>query len=120
MSVDNTNKEEVHPGWLFGGSPNAIEAQEQRGQEDLVNSKQLPCQYSVDEDSKEFLKRYGISVLRKSIRDPLFYDVILPKNTFIRATEHSMWSELVQSKKVIASIFYKAAFYDRRAFIRSH
>ena len=40
--IKNTSKEEVHLEWTMGGNPRAIEAQEARGQNQLVNSQQLP------------------------------------------------------------------------------
>jgi hypothetical protein len=43
----------------------------------------------------------------------------LPDGWQKRATDHDMWSELVDADGVVvASMFYKAAFYDRRAFLR--
>jgi hypothetical protein len=44
--------------------------------------------------------------------------VKLPEGWHIKATDHSMWSNLVDDKgRNRASIFYKAAFYDREAFL---
>jgi hypothetical protein len=45
--------------------------------------------------------------------------VSLPPGWKVVPTDHSMWSDLVDAKgEKRASIFYKAAFYDRDAFIR--
>ena len=42
----------------------------------------------------------------------------MPNGWKKQATDHSMWSELIDDKgKVRATIFYKAAFYDQRAFL---
>ena len=42
--------------------------------------------------------------------------VKLPAGWKKQATDHSMWSKLLdESGAVVASIFYKAAFYDRIA-----
>ena len=50
--------------------------------------------------------------------DDLFVNVTLPPSWQVNPTDHSMWSELVDSDGVVrAQIFYKAAFYDRSAFI---
>jgi hypothetical protein len=52
-------------------------------------------------------------------KDPIFCLAELPKGWKKRPTEHSMWSELVDENNVVkAEIFYKAAFYDRSAFMR--
>ena len=50
--------------------------------------------------------------------DDLFVEVTLPAGWKKEATDHSMWSKLVDDKgRERASIFYKAAFYDRDAHI---
>ncbi len=55
-------------------------------------------------------------MLRETVGDHLFYDVTLPEGWKITPTEHPMWSNLVNNKgKIIANVFYKAAFYDRGA-----
>jgi len=110
-----------NPEWLGGGNPGAIEAQETAGQRELVNSSQLPIKvnspYGID--IREKYQSMGILILdRKKDDDALFYDVILPKDWKLTATDHSMWSNLIDDEgKIRANIFYKAAFYDRDAFI---
>ena len=48
----------------------------------------------------------------------MFWSVKLPEGWEIRATDHTMWNELIDNKgRKRASFFYKAAFYDRDAFI---
>ena len=50
--------------------------------------------------------------------DDLFVSCVLPEGWSKRPTDHSMWSDLVDNKdRVRARIFYKAAFYDRRAYL---
>jgi hypothetical protein len=93
--IKNTAKEEIHPEWLMGGNPSAIENQEAEGQKEGV--------------------KFGKPLPDNSI----FCNAELPKGWKKRATDHSMWSELVDDKGVVrAQIFYKAAFYDRSAFMR--
>lgn len=117
MSIQNTSKEGVHPEWLFGGNPDAIERQERKGQEQLAASSQLPAQGSFGEDAREELETHGIKILAREASG-LFYDVELPDGWKIEPTDHSMWSNLVDAKgEKIARIFYKAAFYDRHASI---
>jgi hypothetical protein len=114
MAITNTATHEPHREWLFGGNPRAIEDQERRGQAELVRCSQLPTNGLAEVASK-----LGIKVLRQSAGDDLFSDVELPDGWKIRATDHPLWSELVDSEGVVkATIFYKAAFYDRSASIR--
>ena len=110
--MKNTAKEELHPEWLMGGDPAAIENQEANGQRELVEGAQLP----VEITGKEILEKAGIKFGESLPDDPLFCYAELPKGWKKQATEHSMWSDLVDDKGVVrATIFYKAAFYDRRA-----
>lgn len=105
--------------WLFGGNPNAIEAQEAQGQKELQNASQLPADPNDKRiDIKEQYRHMGIKVIEQSNDDSLFFDVTLPEGWKIEPTNHSMWSDLVDNKdRKRASIFYKAAFYDRSAHI---
>lgn len=113
MGIINTTEKENQREWLLGGNPGAIKNQETRGQQQLCNSIQLP-----KDGLAENAEKFGIKILGESKNDPLFMDVELPAGWTKKATDHSMWSDLVDengNKK--ASIFYKAAFYDRSAFI---
>ncbi|MDD5589210.1 MAG: hypothetical protein PHP92_04100 [Candidatus Nanoarchaeia archaeon] len=121
QKIINTNKDEVHPEWIMGGNPFAIEQQEKRGQEQLCQSSQLPINGNFG-DTEEYIEekynKHNIKIIGKSQNDNLFFDVELPNGWKIVPTEHSMWSELLNDKgEVIADIFYKAAFYDRKAHI---
>lgn len=116
--VTNTTKDEAHPEWCIGGNPNAIEAQESRGQNELIESTQLPVQVRGKKDGKADLEVLGVVFGATCSDDPLFCEATLPEGWIKRATDHSMWSELVdENGKVRANIFYKAAFYDRSAFM---
>jgi hypothetical protein len=60
---------------------------------------------------------WGIKITGETVED-IFIDVELPSGWKIEPTDHSMLSNLVDSKgQVRAKIFYKAAFYDRSAHI---
>lgn len=114
--ITDTSKN-PRPEWNFGMNPGAIEAQEAAGQSELCRSSQLPKQTSSG-DAKELYDSMGITVTGGSKGDDLFYDVVLPAGWKLVATDHSMWSDLVDNKgKKRAEIFYKAANYDRRSFI---
>ena len=123
----------------------AIENQEKRGQQDVVRNHRLPIMVNhgipdeyrfkgitrdmmdyrerkriADANKAEFTKmqyeRMGIKVIDKF--NDLFYSVELPEGWTIEATDHSMWNNLIDNKgRKRASFFYKAAFYDRDAFI---
>ena len=123
----------------------AIENQERRGQQSVVIKQRLPRKLnslSVPddirchgvEDSMEYEERNKI-VTQNNIEytkqqyekmgivivdeyDDLFYNVELPEGWHIKATDHTMWNNLFDNKgRKRASFFYKAAFYDRDAFI---
>lgn len=50
--------------------------------------------------------------------DELFIDVILPDGWKKESTDHPMWSKVLDGKgRERMTVFYKAAFYDREAFI---
>ena len=97
--------------FITAAVPGGIEAQEAQGQRDLVRSTTLPI--AGDWDT---LMRWGVIQGEKS--DDLFCHCTLPEGWSKVATDHSMWSNLVDARGLIrASIFYKAAFYDRDAHI---
>lgn len=102
--------------WLMGGNPNAIYAQEARGQQELINSSQLPTKGDID--VKQQYEKMGIKVVGETAGDTLFLDVALPNGWKLESTDHSMHSNLIDEKgRKRAGIFYKAAFYDRSASI---
>jgi hypothetical protein len=106
--------------WVMGGNPAAIERQEAEGQKELIDSLQLPkrCNSPIGINAAEQYSKMGIKVFTGSKGDDLFMGVKLPKGWEKRATDHSMWNNLVDDKgRTRATFFYKAAFYDRDAFI---
>ncbi len=97
--------------FIAASTPGGIEAQEVAGQIAFVANETLP------KDGIECVKAMGVKVLDAA--DDLFVNVQLPDGWRKKPTDHSMWSELLDDKGVKrAAIFYKAAFYDRSAFIR--
>jgi hypothetical protein len=131
---------------MEGQSPSkAIENQEKRGQNYVVRNCRLPKKANtctlpnevffknVKDDMtyeerselttqnsinyvKDQYEKMGIEILDEN--DDLFWNVKLPAGWEIRATEHSMWNNLFDDKgRKRANFFYKAAFYDRDAFI---
>ena len=131
---------------MEGESPSkAIENQERRGQQTVVRNQRLPKKlndHSVPNDircngvkdsmeweerneivtqnnieyTKQQYEKMGIIIVEEY--DDLFWNVELPKGWKIEATDHNMWNNLFDDKgRKRANFFYKAAFYDRDAFI---
>lgn len=100
-------------GLATGSSSDAITGQEAAGQQSFVQSTTLP----TDIRGKEILESAGVKFLGQVEGDDLFQYVELPNGWGLEPTDHSMWSKLVDEQgRERASIFYKAAFYDRSAF----
>lgn len=94
-----------------------IEAMERRGQQELVRSQLLP---NPDQEY-EMIDRAAIEALGVSFGDPvdgdpLFVHATLPDGWGRRGSEHDMWSYVVDERgEERIAVFYKAAFYDRKA-----
>lgn len=102
---------------MAGGTTAAIEHQEAHGQQELVNSESIPYRGSNGKD-RTILESWGFKFGEHDGQD-LFIEVEMPAGWKKVRTDHSMWSNLLDDKgRIRASIFYKAAFYDRDAFMR--
>lgn len=107
----------VHLVEAMGRGSDMIPDQEARGQSSFVNSTTLPSNVR-GENARETLESYGVKFLEVVDGDPMFQHVELPEGWSKQASDHAMWSYLVDDKgRKRASIFYKAAFYDRDAFL---
>lgn len=123
----------------------AIENQEKRGQASVVRNQRLPKKVNdhtvpreiffnnvtsdmsyeerklvTDKNLVDYTRaqyeKMGIEVVDEY--DDLFWNVRLPDGWEVKATDHAMWNELRDDKnRKRATFFYKAAFYDRSAFI---
>jgi hypothetical protein len=103
---------------MGGLRPGAIERQERQGQADLVASSRLPISGLLGPERATW-EAMGIEIDDTPSDDDLFVNVKLPPGWRLKPTDHDMWSDLLDAKdRARARIFYKAAFYDRRAFIR--
>ncbi len=101
---------------MMFGSSGAIERQEADGQRELVNASVLPIKGI--EKVRSMIESNGGSIGEPVAGDTIFVNVILPTGWTKVATDHSMWSNLLDDKgRKRAGIFYKAAFYDRSAHI---
>jgi hypothetical protein len=98
-----------------GDSSAAIKLTEARGQRELVNAAVLPTDGLVPHAIWEAM---GIKIGDPVAGDEMFTNVTLPAGWAKRPTDHALWSDLIDSKRrKRASIFYKAAFYDRSASV---
>lgn len=93
--------------------------QEASGQRQLVRSDVLPTKINgaYDFDIKEALTEIGFAFGDEVDGDPMFRSVQLPEGWTRKGSSHSLWSHVHDERgRERLSIFYKAAFYDRRAF----
>lgn len=94
---------------MIAATPGGIEAQERAGQTATNKMEVLP-----KDCPKAQLEEVGV-VFGKD-QDDLFVKVTLPVGWSKRATDHAMWSDLLDDKqRKRGAIFYKAASYDRSA-----
>lgn len=118
MTIDNTrDRSKRDPFGMFlemAANPHgAIEAQEARGQAQLVASTQLPAQGDWDK-----LEALGFVKGAPTPGDDLFVEATLPDGWTKERTDHSMWSVIKDTRGIErVSVGYKAAFYDRWAQI---
>ncbi len=108
---------DLYENMLAAMLPGGIEAQEAHGQRIFVQSETMPKDGGMGIDSRPLLEQINIKVLGDY--DDIFYSVELPAGWHKEPTEHPMWNKLIDDKgRERASIFYKAAFYDRNAHMR--
>lgn len=121
MSKKNTHITKDIASVQGAGESSRVEEMEEQGQKELVKSSLLPIKVNFPRRLMNIAEQYalmGIKVIGKSQEDDLFFDVVLPDGWEKEATEHSMWSVLLDDKgRERASIFYKAASYDRDSFV---
>lgn len=92
-------------------APGDIEAQEKAGQLNELKRQTLPLDLSPSRLTWESL---GF-VFHEPV-DDLFVSVTFPAGWKKRATDHSMWTDIIDNEgHRRGGIFYKAAFYDQRA-----
>jgi len=100
-----------------GGTDQVIAEQERAGQAQLINSDRLPADLSGDDQAA--FEALGFTFGEPDPGDPLFRPATLPEGWKREGSDHDMWSYVVdQLGRRRVAVFYKAAFYDRRAFMR--
>jgi hypothetical protein len=117
MIEDTTGRDPlIHLIGGLGGLDGYVGEMEQRGQEQLVHSDRLPVELNSSKE-EDFLAA-GFTFGEPDPQDPLFRPATLPEGWKREGMDHSMWSQIVDHKgRQRVRIFYKAAFYDRRAFM---
>lgn len=96
---------------IVASTPGGIEAQEKAGQTALVSSTDMPISL---QPSREAFEALGFKFGEKI--DELFVKAELPAGWKREATDHSMHSNILDAKgRKRVGVFYKAAFYDRKA-----
>lgn len=91
-----------------------IEDMEARGQRELVESDVFPIDTAGTPLSR--YEELGFKFHGPVEGDDIFQYVTLPEGWVRRASDHDMWSYIDDADGVErVRIFYKAAFYDRRA-----
>jgi hypothetical protein len=121
MGIDNTTRRMQDPaeqmlfladGMATGSADGFIGRQERDGQRQLVSSDRLPS----DVRDRAAFEALGFTFGDPDPDDPLFMPATLPPGWQRKATDHAMGSVIVDALgRERVSIFYKAAFYDRKA-----
>ena len=97
-----------------GGASRAIEDMEAQGQRELVASTVLPFPGFGDSDAD--FEALGFTFGDKVPGDDLFRQATLPEGWTRAGTDHAMHSDVLDERGIArVGVFYKAAFYDRRA-----
>jgi hypothetical protein len=107
----------------------AILASEAMGQRQLLQSLVLPAEirdYSIPQpdgasergNSRKLLESWGFEFGKRVGGDTLFQYAKLPAGWAKKGSNHDMWTSIVDERgRERCSIFYKAAHYDRNAFL---
>lgn len=97
---------------LQNGEKNVIEHIESEGQNTTITNFLLAKEMIP---SKEEWEKLGF-IFTEIPEDNILINAILPNGWKIKATEHSMWNDIIdENDKIRGKMFYKASFYDRRA-----
>ena len=110
-----------------GKSEDSIYRQEARGQRQLVMSDSIPTiwgGYLNEEKIREYddmLRQLGFEIGEPFPDDDLFRPAKLPEGWKKSSTGHSMHSDIMDENGYARlGMFYKAAFYDRKANLHFH
>lgn len=112
-SPHNTAADPAEIKLLVGMDADGIYAQERQGQAQVLASTTLPTDTRGRDAEFEAL---GFTFGEPVSGDPLFREATLPAGWSRKGTDHSMHSVIVDERGIArVNIFYKAAYYDRKA-----
>jgi hypothetical protein len=98
------------------GSGAFIEEMEREGQAQLVTSDRLPTRFNSGTQAE--FEALGFTFGDPDPDDPMFRPATLSQGWSRKGSDHAMWSYITDEHgHDRVSIFYKAAFYDRDAFM---
>jgi len=118
--VTNTSKQDPMLHLLTAMAPDGILGQEAQGQREIVNSTVLPVDMGWQREGEPppqgQFEALGFTFGDVVDGDPLFRHATLPDGWRREGTEHSMWTGILDERGIPrVAVFYKAAFYDRKA-----
>ena len=114
-SPRNTSKADPIENLVVAMAPAGIEAQEAQGQCEMVASTVLPSEVNFRESDADY-EALGFTFGEVVDGDPLFRQATLPEGWARKGSDHAMWSYVVDERGIErVGVFYKAAFYDRKA-----
>ena len=112
-SPHNTASDPAEIKLLVSMEAEGVYAQERQGQAQVLASTTLPTDTRGRDAEFEAL---GFTFGAPAAGDPLFREATLPEGWSRKGTDHSMHSVIVDERGIDrVGIFYKAAFYDRKA-----
>jgi hypothetical protein len=115
-SLRNTSADPAEVKLLIGMDAGGIYEQERQGQAQVLASTTLPTDTRGRDAEFEAL---GFTFGAPVAGDPLFREATLPEGWSRKGTDHSMHSVIVDERGIDrVNIFYKAAYYDRKADMR--
>lgn len=105
---------EMHLLGMLSDRDSYIPNMEAQGQRELLASTTLPSE--ILHSTQADFEALGF-VFREVVKgDPLFREVTLPEGWVREGSDHAMWSYLCDERGLRrVAVFYKAAFYDRKA-----
>jgi len=98
----------------LGGTDDYIRDMERDGQRQLVTSDRLPSEILYATQAE--FEALGFTFGDVDPHDPLFRPATLPEGWKREGSDHAMWSYIADERGIRrVGVFYKAAFYDRKA-----
>ena len=98
----------------MSGKNNVIEHMEAEGQQEAVRNIMMAKDMSPN---KEEWEQLGF-IFTDIPDDNVLCVATLPEGWSLKATDHSMWNDIIDENGMKrGSMFYKAAFYDRNAYM---